>query len=176
MTAKLKIKILAAFIAKFEREAESLGAAAKAAHEAATHEESKAEDAHDTRGVEASYLAGAQTARLAELKSVVLEYKALLADAEVRGERKSGTAIAVGSLVVVQPLTAVDSARPKGAALHAIFAAHGGGTTVEVDGRTYSVFTPNSPIGEAILGGATGEVVEIESKGGNRAYRIDGVA
>src|SRR5581483_11142644 len=37
--------------------------AAKAAHEAATHEESKAEDQHDTRGLEASYLAGSGAAR-----------------------------------------------------------------------------------------------------------------
>src|SRR4051795_10826976 len=42
--------------------------AAKAAHEAATHEESKAEDQHDTRGLEASYLAGAQASRAAELR------------------------------------------------------------------------------------------------------------
>ena len=37
--------------------------AALAAHEAATHSESKAEDQYDTRGLEASYLAGAQSKR-----------------------------------------------------------------------------------------------------------------
>src|SRR3954466_5889588 len=45
--------------------------AAKAAHEAATNDESKAEDAHDTRGLEASYLAGAQAQRAAELQAQI---------------------------------------------------------------------------------------------------------
>src|SRR4051812_31376659 len=51
--------------------------AAKAAHEAATHEESRAEDAHDTRGLEASYLAGAQAQRAAELQSQLMMWKFL---------------------------------------------------------------------------------------------------
>src|SRR3954466_4202199 len=51
--------------------------AAKAAHEAATHEESKAEDQHDTRGLEASYLAGAQAQRAAELHAQLLMWKHL---------------------------------------------------------------------------------------------------
>src|SRR3954471_18577763 len=51
--------------------------AAKAAHEAATHEESKAEDSHDTRGLEASYLAGAQAQRAAELQSQITMWKFL---------------------------------------------------------------------------------------------------
>lgn len=174
MSAKAKItpkaEIIEAFIAKFEAEVATLSASAKAAHEAATHEESKAEDAHDTRGVEASYLAGAQNARIAELKSVILEYKSLHADA-IRPSRT----VAAGALVTVQPLVDADSEKPKGPALHALVAVRGGGTTVEVDGRTISIFTPTSPIGEAILGGSEGEVVEIESKGGNRAYRIESV-
>lgn len=173
MSINLKSKVLSAFVARFEAEFAALGAAAKAAHEAATHEESKAEDAHDTRGVEASYLAGAQSARLGELKSVILEYKSLLADSEIRGVVKPGAGVAVGSLVTVQPLVDADSEKPRGAPIRAIFATHGGGTTVEVEGVGYSVFTPNSPIGEALLGGAGGEVVEIDSKGGSRAYRIE---
>lgn len=167
-----KPKVIAAFIAKFESEAEALAASAKAAHEAATHEESKAEDSHDTRGVEASYLAGAQSARIAELKAVILEYKALHATSLLG---KPLASIAAGALVTIQPLVDADSEKLKGSAIHALFAVRGGGTAVEIDGQAYSVFTPTSPIGEAIFGGAAGEVVEIESKGGGRAYRIERV-
>src|SRR3954467_14708012 len=45
--------------------------AALAAHEAATHSESKAEDQYDTRGLEASYLAGAQSKRAAQWEEVL---------------------------------------------------------------------------------------------------------
>ena len=168
-----KSKIIEAFVAKFESEIEALSASAKAAHEAATHEESKAEDAHDTRGVEASYLAGAQNARIDALKIVVVEYKTLLARA--RAAAKPDETVSAGALVRIQPLADADSEKPKGAAIEALVAVHGGGTTVDVDGRTYSIFTPTSPIGEAILGGSAGEVVEIESKGGSRAYRIEAI-
>jgi transcription elongation GreA/GreB family factor len=173
----LKTRIIAAFIAKFELEVATQSESAKAAHEAATHEESKAEDSHDTRGVEASYLAGAQNARIAELKSVILDYKALLADTELRrGSSAKTEKVAAGTLVTLQPLVDADSEKPKGAAIHALFAVRGGGTTVEIDGRSYSIFTPTSPIGDAILGAAAGEIVEIESKGGNRAYRIEAIS
>lgn len=172
MSVSLKSKIILAFISAFEGEVESLTTSAKAAHEAATHEESKAEDSHDTRGVEASYLAGAQAVRIAELKSVILEFKALLDRSGV--STKPETRVAVGALVTIQPVD-VDSQRAKGSPIAALFAVHGGGTTVEVEGKTYSIFTPNSPIGEAILGGVVGEVVEIESKGGSRAYRVEAV-
>ena len=53
-----KSKILAAILEKLQSEIDALVRAAKSAHEAATHEESRAEDHHDTRGLEASYSAG----------------------------------------------------------------------------------------------------------------------
>jgi transcription elongation GreA/GreB family factor len=163
----MKSKIISAFIAKFETEVANAMNAAKAAHEAATHEESKPEDSHDTRGVEASYLAGAQNARIEGMKAVILEYKSLLADAA-----RTNPTVSAGAVVTIQPLVDADSEKPKGAPMHAFVAVHGGGTTVEVDGLLYSVFTPTSPIGEAILGGVAEEIVEIDSKGGSRAYRI----
>ena len=55
-----KQKLIEAILLELESELSVLADAAKAAHLAATHEESVAEDPHDTRGVEASYLAGAQ--------------------------------------------------------------------------------------------------------------------
>jgi len=176
MSENLKTQIISAFIAKFETEVVALMTSAKAAHEAATHEESKAEDSHDTRGVEASYLAGAQNARIGDLKAVVQEYKALFADAEIRSATPAiSSTVAAGALVKIQPLADVGTMKSKGPPIYALIAVRGGGTTVEVDGRLYTVFTPTSPIGEAILGGSAGEVVEIESKGGNRAYRLESV-
>src|SRR3954467_10272478 len=49
--------------------------AALAAHEAAVHAESKAEDQYDTRGLEASYLAGAQSKRALELEELMALFR-----------------------------------------------------------------------------------------------------
>lgn len=166
----MKKLVLAAFIQKFEEEIASTALSAKAAHEAATHEESKAEDSHDTRGIEASYLAGAQNARVAELRQVLLEYKSLHAGSEKRLE-----VVAVGALVKIQPLLSEDVPKPKGPALNAIVALRGGGTTVEIDGVTYSVITPNSPVGEAVLGALPSEEFVVTSKVGDRFYRVTSV-
>ncbi|NBU22139.1 hypothetical protein EBS43_12140, partial [bacterium] len=60
-----KSQILASIVQKLNHELQTIELSAQAALEAATHEESKAEDQHDTRGLEASYLARAQASRAA---------------------------------------------------------------------------------------------------------------
>ena len=70
-----KRALLDLVVSTLTRELESIAQSAKAAHEAATHEESKAEDAHDTRGLEASYLAAGQMARIDSLKKVIASYQ-----------------------------------------------------------------------------------------------------
>jgi transcription elongation GreA/GreB family factor len=163
----LKRKVIEALIGRFESELEAVTLSAKAAHEAATHEESKAEDAHDTRGLEASYLAGAQAARAAELKQVIVEYKALLENTD-----KAMESVAVGAFVRIQPLASEEDPRPKGAMIQAIVALRGGGVTLDLDGAVYSVITPSSPVGEALMGAVASDEFVVESKAGNRVYRL----
>jgi hypothetical protein len=52
---------------KVRQELQAVEEAALASHHAATHEESRSEDKHDTRSIEAGYLAGAQAQRVALL-------------------------------------------------------------------------------------------------------------
>ena len=52
-------------------------AAAEDARQAATHEESKAENKYDTRGLEASYLAAGQARRAAEIRAALAAWQAL---------------------------------------------------------------------------------------------------
>lgn len=166
--AATKKQIIDAFIAHFESELKLLEQAVSSAREAATHEENKSEDKHDTRGIEASYLAGAQAARAEELKLVILDYKVLSEEATAR----PSTTAAVGALIAVQP---TENEKPKGRVLHSLIALRGGGASVTLEDRTYSVVTPTSPLGEAILGAQAGEEVEIESKAGSRTYRVASV-
>src|ERR1700693_6517687 len=61
---------------------ESLGVlekAARASHEEATHESSKAESKYDTRGLEAAYLAGGQARQAKEIMDSIKLYESLTA-------------------------------------------------------------------------------------------------
>ena len=72
-----KRALIEKLIAKLENERQTLAAAALSTYEASTHEESKAEDQYDTRGLEASYLAGAQAKRVADVEQVLHSVKHL---------------------------------------------------------------------------------------------------
>src|SRR3954468_24380675 len=64
----VKRAIVTTLIEKLDTELANMRRAAKDAREAATHEEAKPENDKDTRALEASYLAGAQAARVRELE------------------------------------------------------------------------------------------------------------
>src|SRR5262249_52749691 len=70
-----KRELLKKLEAKVAADLAVLTQAALAAHQAATHTESKAEDQYDTRGLEASYLAGAQSKRAMELQEILDLYR-----------------------------------------------------------------------------------------------------
>lgn len=70
-----KKKLVAAICTQLELDLETQKAAALATYEAATGEESKAENEYDTRGLEASYLAGAQAKRVGEIEELLTIYK-----------------------------------------------------------------------------------------------------
>src|SRR5208283_6063519 len=67
--------LLKVFEAQIASDLTVLKQASLAAHDAATHAESKAEDPYDTRGIEASYLAGAQSKRAMELEELLAIYR-----------------------------------------------------------------------------------------------------
>ena len=132
--------------------------AAKAAHEAATHEESRPEDSHDTRAIEAGYLAGAQAKRVEELHSLLLMYKFL----PLRE---------FGADDVVCPSALVELEINKTRAWYFI-APQGGGLVTRVNDKPVQVITPASPMGEALMGKREGDLVEVESRDRVREYRV----
>src|ERR1035437_4898036 len=85
--------IIKGFIQKFGSELAALTQSARAAHLAATHEESKAEDRHDTFAIEASYLAAGQAVRVAELEKTLQEFEGYLTSGTTH------TGISQGSLI-----------------------------------------------------------------------------
>lgn len=153
-----KQKLIAAFAELLENDLKAAKEAAMATHEAATHEESKPENEYDTRGLEASYLAGAQAKRAAEIEEVLTLFKTMdfkdLAPDE---------AVQAGALVEVE------SNKKKS---YLLLMPKGGGFSLKFEGHPVQIITPVSVLGEAMVGLKEGEVAEIEINGAVREYEI----
>jgi transcription elongation GreA/GreB family factor len=157
-----KQKIIDALLAKLETERNSLAEAAQHTYEAATHEESEAEDQYDTRGLEASYLAGAQAKRVAEVEKWILSLKHMKA-------KNFGEDDVIGATALVE----LDH---EGKTTYCFLLPIGGGQSVDLDGHHIQVVTPLSPMGEALVGRAAGDVALVEIGDETREYEIVSVS
>jgi transcription elongation GreA/GreB family factor len=146
-TAKAKQGLIAALTAKVEEELANMRRAAKDAREAATHEEAKPENDKDTRALEASYLAGAQAARVRELEGALK----LIGQMAVLDLQEK--AIQASAIVVLE-----DEDEKKTTFFVAPF---GGGATIAAEGVSAQVVTPQSPLGRALLGRTAGDTIEL---------------
>lgn len=158
-----KQKIINAIVEKLSSELDILTVSAKAAHEAATHDESRAEDHHDTRGLEASYLAQAQGQRIQDLEQLI----ALFRNATVR-EFKPTDTIDIGALIELELM-------PNKKRTFYFLLNHGGGLTVLVDGISIQIITPNAPLGEALLDKKLNDEIEVIGQGKTREYEVVGI-
>jgi transcription elongation GreA/GreB family factor len=140
-------------------ELEEILKAANSARQAATHEESRAEDSHDTRATEASYLADAQAKRASEIQRLILIYKFL----PVRDYSGKDEVISPGALAELEY---------NGTQAYYFVAPEGGGLIMRMDGKAVQVITPNSPMGESIMGRRVGETIEVETRSGTREYKV----
>jgi transcription elongation GreA/GreB family factor len=117
--------------------------AARASHAEATHESSKAENKYDTRGLEAAYLARGQSRQAKEILESIKLYESL-----ATREFAPGEPIDLTALVEV----ALDGT-------HSMFfiGPRNGGLEIEVRGKEVTVITPQSPLGENLMGKKAGE-------------------
>jgi transcription elongation GreA/GreB family factor len=135
--------------------------AAKAAHAEATHEQSRAENKYDTRGLEASYLARGQSKQAAEIEAAIKEFEALPARVFSPGD-----GIEVGALV--------ELVAGKQRSFYFVGPRAGGTEVVEND-LEISVITKQSPLGQQLMGRRQGEKVNISIAGKTSEYRIASV-
>jgi len=147
-------KIIAALASELDGYTRSAGAA----HAEATDEQSKAENKYDTRGLEASYLARGQSRQAAEVMQAIQQYESLAARPFAPGEP-----IDLGAVVELE----------RGAERSVYFVGpRGGGTEVECDGRAVLVITPQSPLGQQLLGRTRGERLQMAAGGVADSYHI----
>ena len=132
--------------------------AAKATYEAATHEESKPENEYDTRGLEASYLAGAQAKRVAEIEELLVICKHLILKTFGPEDKINSSALVEVASGKKKNLLFI---LPKGGGVHFFF-----------EGKEIQVITPNSPLGEALQDLTLGDVAQVENGSQIREYEI----
>lgn len=132
--------------------------AAKNTYDIATHEDNKAENKYDTRGLEASYLAGAQAKRVTDMKEVLAIFENLPIQEFAEKNKISATALVEVSLSDKLSFVLI---MPKG-----------GGQGVLFEGKPVQVITPESPLGRALIGRKVGDFIEIEAGQQKRQYEI----
>ncbi len=151
---------------ELRRELEAVTSAQRATAQGATHEESKPENDKDTRATESSYLARGQARRVEELSEDLTRLGAVQPRAF-----EPGQPIVVGALVALEDLEAEP---PHVEFLFVLPAA--GGVSVQLDGVTFKIVTPRSPLGKAFIGRSEGDDVEVAVPRGRREYSIVSVA
>lgn len=132
--------------------------AARTAHEEATHEESKAEDKYDTRGLEAAYLAGGQARQAAEAEKAIAAYESLAL-------QKFGSKDPID-------LTALVELESDDERLFYFLGPVSGGLEITHDGKQVLVITPQAPLGQNLIGKKQGDKVRIKISGLPVEYRV----
>ncbi len=153
-----KSEIVQTFIIAIESELAILKTAAKDTANYATDPENKPENKYDTRGLEASYLAGAQAQRVAEMQDVLLCFKSTALK-----NFHDGSVVAITALVEVVLNEKTN---------YLLIMPLGGGQTIKFLNQTIQVVTPTSPLGKALIGQSVGELITILAGGQKREYEI----
>lgn len=144
-----KKKLISEIRTQLEKDLVLLKDAERITREAATHEESKPENEYDTRALEASYLAGAQSKRITDTEELLVHLKHIEPKSFSEKDPISSTA-----------LVEVEGHGRRG--LYFILA-KGGGLSLVFEGRRIQVLTPASPLGEALLGLKVGDAAIVEN-------------
>ena len=153
-----KRAIIRKIIARLTDELEIYFRAAKFSRAEATHESSKAESKYDTRGLEASYLARGQSKQAAELEAAIAEFEKL----SVRNFG-AGEPIDLGALVELEH---------GGENSIYFIGPRAGGTEVLHDKKEILVITPQSPLGEQLMGKKSGQEPQLNFGGAKQAAKI----
>jgi transcription elongation GreA/GreB family factor len=157
-----KAQIVKQIISSLNESLEAVQKAARASHAEATHESSKAENKYDTRGLEAAYLAGGQARQAREILESIEVYGAL----SVR-EFASEEPVDLGALVELQ----IDRAK-------SLFfvGPRNGGLEILLEQDEITVITPQSPLGQNLMGKTVGQRWTNKLGGSIVTYRIVSVS
>ena len=138
-----KHEVLAAILDELKRGFENLSRAATQSRESATDAESKGDGKYDTRSTEASYLADGQARQAAEVAAAAAAFEQL----EARDYDPTDP-IALGALVEIEIM---------GEREWFFLGPASGGLEVSLGEETITILTPESPLGQNLLGRHSGD-------------------
>jgi transcription elongation GreA/GreB family factor len=154
-----KEQMIQEILAALSRDLAVLSAAARTAHEAATHAECLPDNKYDTTALEASYIAQGQANRAQEIRMALESYRGL-------------TLLDFGDDTPIR-LTALVTLEDREGNVRRLFLGPqaGGMKIVDVEGEVV-VITPGSPLGRSLLGLRTGDEVRAGDDSTAMAFTI----
>jgi len=157
-----KSRLIEQIIASLSESLAVLEKAARASHAEATHESSKAESKYDTRGLEAAYLAGGQARQAKEIMDSIKIYGAL-------APREFGADESID-------LTALVELEAGAARSFYFIGPKNGGLELKQQRKEITVITPQSPLGQELMGKIAGQRWTGKLAGAVVKYRLVSVS
>jgi transcription elongation GreA/GreB family factor len=157
-----KAQLIKQIITSLTKNLGVLERAARASHEEATHESSKAESKYDTRGLEAAYLAGGQARQAKEILDSIKAYETLVARDFAPGEPVDSTAVVA---LDADGIESIYFLGPKS-----------GGLEINHGRKEIMVITPQSPLGQSLMGRKAGQRWVAKLGGATVKYHIVSVS
>lgn len=157
-----KAQLLQQVLAALNDSLAVLEKAARASHAEATHESSKAENKYDTRGLEAAYLAGGQARQAKEILESIKVYQAL----------------PVKDFTAEEPidLTALVELESDGTRAHYFIGPRNGGLEIQHQRKEITLITPQSPLGQQLMGKKAGQRWSVKLGGSLVKYHVVSVS
>lgn len=153
-----KTALIKALIKQLSQELEIVAGASRAMHADASDEQNKAEDQYDTRGLETAYLASSQARQATATEAALAAYHTLKP-----AKFTPKTPI---------DLTAVVELDSHGERTTYFLGPKGGGIEVHLAGRAIVVITPDSPIGQQLMGKKAGDRFKLQTRGPEQELKI----
>ncbi len=140
----------------------TLSGASRAMHADASDEQNKAEDRYDTRGLETAYLASSQARLATETEEALAVYQSLPLE-----KFQPDTPIALTALVELEC---------NGSRMFYFLGPVGGGLEIRHQGTEVLVITPESPLGQQLIGKNVGDHIKLQRRGPAQGFRVVSVA
>jgi hypothetical protein len=157
-----KRKLLEKIITRLRDELTSFARAARAAHAEATDPQSKAENKYDTRGLEAAYLAGAQSRQAAETQAAIESFEKLALKTFEPTDPIDLSALVELETTAERNFYFIGPAK--------------GGLEVQLGDDEIIVITPQSPLGGELMGRRRGDRFKRGQGRNAMEFRIVGVS
>jgi len=137
--------------------------AADEAHQNATHAESAAETQYDTLGLENAYLAHGQSMRVEALQQAIISYEHLPLRTFDEDDE-----IGLGALVEVES--------SRGDIRRFLLGPQQGGLTLSSTTGPVTLITPQTPVGQRLMGLYLDDSVELPGANGPESFTISGLS